>query len=629
MADPILRFHNTPLRPAQGAPLPSLLTPSPPPPPGPPVWATAGGVAALPEVNPQRPPADTLALISWRERASLVLRAGTPGEPFLSATLLEDHHSNRLFVPFNTSLDDQWIPSYHYEGGVSVRLLCPLTEDPREAMGFGLLVTGGQGQVLEIRLRWGVTDRVVFRPRPAPGPENPFWCPWTGSWRMDGPGVGLALRAGSAQDGFWARQDGQVCLTVRLRLNGPLTWVPIGVGEQSEAASLAAMHLARLGGAALQSATRQQLDRIHPPAQTQEEETIRRHALFGRLYTSAFCVDRNEEVLLTSRSPRYYVSGAFWCRDACWWTLPATTRQCPATARRHLELVFTRYGENAARHALWLDGSVLYDGFELDQLCYPLLAAEDYAHHTGDDSLWAEPWIAAHARRFLHVLSRQRDPQCGFYRTFLNASDDMLPGGISLMANVLVHKTLMICSRHLGLPAPVDATRFRQALLSRFTVPQARGSVLGEVLFQGRAVAGDNPALSLLLLPFLGFLNARHPLMRRTAAWVTGARNPFHTAGEFRGEGNIHGGGAWTMGLAARVLSGLDAAHGRRALLGAVMDGGDACEAVDPHTGGCHSGAAMASAAAFITQAFYADRGGCATRPAVVQGGTTCPSRKS
>ena len=79
-------------------------------------------------------------------------------------------------------------------------------------------------------------------------------------------------------------------------------------------------------------------------------------------------------MLVTSRSPRYYVSAAYWDRDSLLWSFPAVLDADPALARRMLEYVFGRQRRNFGVHSRLIDGTVLEPGFELDELMAPVLA---------------------------------------------------------------------------------------------------------------------------------------------------------------------------------------------------------------------------------------------------------------
>lgn len=77
-------------------------------------------------------------------------------------------------------------------------------------------------------------------------------------------------------------------------------------------------------------------------------------------------MDTEELVLVTSRSPRYYVSAAYWDRDSLLWSFPTVVDADPALARRMLDYVFGRQRRNLGVHSRYIDGTVLEPGFELD-----------------------------------------------------------------------------------------------------------------------------------------------------------------------------------------------------------------------------------------------------------------------
>jgi len=61
------------------------------------------------------------------------------------------------------------------------------------------------------------------------------------------------------------------------------------------------------------------------------------------------------------------VSAAFWARDVLLWSMPALVLTDAARARDVL-LYSMRIGTlNVGDHALYMDGTALYPGFELDE----------------------------------------------------------------------------------------------------------------------------------------------------------------------------------------------------------------------------------------------------------------------
>lgn len=101
-------------------------------------------------------------------------------------------------------------------------------------------------------------------------------------------------------------------------------------------------------------------------------------------FSTGVTLDTEELVLVTSRSPRYYVSAAYWDRDSLLWSFPAILGADPTLARRMLDHVFGRQRRNLGVHSRFIDGTVLEPGFELDELMAPVLALERYVAATGD-----------------------------------------------------------------------------------------------------------------------------------------------------------------------------------------------------------------------------------------------------
>ena len=128
---------------------------------------------------------------------------------------------------------------------------------------------------------------------------------------------------------------------------------------------------------------------------------------------------------MTSRSPRYYVSAAYWDRDSLLWAFPAILATDAAYARDILEYVFARQARNFGIHSRYIDGTVLEPGFELDELCAPVVALARYTDTTGDETLAASPDIQRGLRHILASLETKRHPTIELYETFLQPTDDM------------------------------------------------------------------------------------------------------------------------------------------------------------------------------------------------------------
>ena len=111
---------------------------------------------------------------------------------------------------------------------------------------------------------------------------------------------------------------------------------------------------------------------------------MNRNFLFTELYAWGRTIDTEQLVGVTSRSPRYYVSAAYWDRDAMLWSFPALLDIDPPMARDALEYALTTQLRNTGTHSRFIDGVVLEDGFQLDEAAAPVLALASYVKRTND-----------------------------------------------------------------------------------------------------------------------------------------------------------------------------------------------------------------------------------------------------
>jgi uncharacterized protein len=143
------------------------------------------------------------------------------------------------------------------------------------------------------------------------------------------------------------------------------------------------------------------------PDRPELEDVRNRNRLFCLAFAAGRTIDTERLVLVTSRSPRYYVSAAHWSRDSLLWAFPSVLAADLELAADWLRAAFHLYTRNVGRHALYLDGVVLYDGFELDQVAAFHLALDAFLEAGGDVRLLEEPAVRSRA------ASRRRRPGAG------------------------------------------------------------------------------------------------------------------------------------------------------------------------------------------------------------------------
>ena len=113
---------------------------------------------------------------------------------------------------------------------------------------------------------------------------------------------------------------------------------------------------------------------------------------------------------MTSRSPRYYVSAAYWDRDSLLWAFPAILTVDAAYAREILTYVFTRQARNFGVHSRCIDGTMLEPGFELDELCAPVIALNRYVEQTGNLAFAKQGFVQAGLQSDFEQTGSQKAP---------------------------------------------------------------------------------------------------------------------------------------------------------------------------------------------------------------------------
>lgn len=329
---------------------------------------------------------------------------------------------------------------------------------------------------------------------------------------------------------------------------------------------------------------------------------------FCIFFSTGRTLDTEELVLVTSRSPRYYVSAAYWDRDSLLWSFPAVLDADAALAREMLGYVFGRQRRNIGVHSRFIDGTVLEPGFELDELMAPVLALERYVDATGDRSVLADPDVLRGIDGILKKLDAERAEGCELYETFLQPTDDERIYPYITYDNVLVWRALRALGRLFERPELTErAERVRRAIYDNCIFD---GAFAWSVDLAGGHDVYDEPPGSLLLLPYYGFCAWDDPVYLKTAAMIRSPDYTYSFAGcEIAEIGCPHAPHPWLLSIGNSLLcgrSGEALEHLRRTRL----DNGIACESVNEHTGECTTGEAFATCAGFICHALRRAIGG-------------------
>jgi hypothetical protein len=340
---------------------------------------------------------------------------------------------------------------------------------------------------------------------------------------------------------------------------------------------------------------------------------MNRNLLFTRMYAWGRTIDTEDLVGVTSRSDRYYVSAAYWDRDAMLWSFPGLLDSDPAFAREALEYALTIQARNTGIHSRFIDGVVLEDGYELDEGAAPLLAAFQYAKKT-DDTAFLDSHRAV-LQSLVSRLDEYFDPSAGLYTTLHDSQDEYRKQSFNTYDNVLVWRVLTDWSAQLDAwsdhPA-ADALRARAENLRRkilktnvASAPGAAGPIFVSATDGKDPILADIPPGSLLRLPALGFITEDDPLFVRTYDWLHSSSYkysystlPYGVPGSYR----LPFSTSWSLADHLGLTRGRD--HALETLLTSRWDGGIISEGIDPSTAAMESGGgAFATAAGDVGHA--------------------------
>lgn len=336
------------------------------------------------------------------------------------------------------------------------------------------------------------------------------------------------------------------------------------------------------------------------------DELLNVNLFFSYFFGGGKTLDTEELALVTSRSPRYYVSAAYWDRDSLLWSFPAILLADPETAEEMLYYVFTRQIRNVGVHSRFIDGTVLEPGFELDELCAPVIALMRYVEHTGNTAFLQKPRIRAGVHCILKRLRRRRHPDTALYETFLQPTDDLRVYPYLTYDNVLVwyilRKLAGCYPEYAGLAAEADKIR---AAIYEHCVKEKDGRKMfaWSVDLKGNWDIYDEPPGSLLLLPHYGFCGQEDEIWRHTTEIIRRREYPYSFADCPIAEiGCPHAPHPWVLSIANSLLSGRRETAGKHLAL-CRLDNGIACESVDEYTGESATGDAFATCAGFLAYA--------------------------
>jgi hypothetical protein len=592
---------------------------------------------ALPTIRAVDGAVDNFNVLSMRDRGLLEV-AGGAGQPALEPYFAIDGKPLEFRNP-EWTLHSYWIPQAALtKDGVTATLMWCAPPGVRAAF-LSLTITNSKASAakvtLGLRARFGALNRVTYTPVELNGERRGAPAPWTGgsgevfsfvtsdthfAWTLLHPGSQADVNGPPVTSG--PSSDASQTITLEPGKTAEAHFA-IGVGLEEYSATQSAKALTetidREGvNGVLNDAAAWYLRRTRTTGRADLDMLMNRNFLFTRMYAWGKALDTEQVVGITSRSPRYYVSAAYWDRDAMLWSFPALLDTDPDMARDALEYALTVQLRNTGTHSRFIDGVVLEDGLELDEADAPVTALYAYLAATADFA-----FVKKH-RADLDFLQRNIlsnfVPETGLFVTLHDAQDEYRKQGYSTYDNALTWRALKdlaeIYSRlgdaNLSRDMAAKADALRPAILKLCVTqnaPGADGPIFVSATDGAPAskdpILADVPPGSLLKLPFLGFIAEDDPTFQRTYRWLHSPNyqwsysdQPFGLPGSYRLPFTT----SWSVADHLRLKSGREQAM--KILLGSDWDGGIITEGVSASTGKAdQAGRAFATAAGYVADA--------------------------
>ena len=596
------------------------------------VLPTGNQWISLPDIRSSDGSLNTFNVLSMRHRGLLQV-AGDHGAPVLRPYFMANGKPLEFSNP-SWELIEYWIPYAHLAiAGLDATLTWCAPPDSRAAFLRMTLVNRKSEPVevtMGVRATFGAIDRVTYVPVELRGEHSVGAAPWVD------PAEAFSYITTDTDFAWTLLHPGSKALVTA----PPTTAAPavdasrtktLAPGESVEAIFILAAGIEEFSAAHNARALREQIDRngseriIEETAAWLSARTrttgkadldllMNRNFLFTTLYAWGRTIDTEQLVGVTSRSPRYYVSAAYWDRDAMLWSFPGLLDTDPAMARDALEYALNTQLRNTGTHSRFIDGIVLEDGFQLDEAAAPVIALASYLRRTHDTA-----FLAAHRAAVARLgdgLLRRFDPTTGLYSSLQDSQDEFQRLPFITYDNALVWRALNDLAelyKQLNDPSTSQemtkrAASLHEAILAHCvsaSAPGAGGPIFASATDGKDFVFTEIPPGSLLKLPALGFVAETDPAFVRTYEWLHSKNYAFSYADQpfgFPGSYRLPFTTSWSIADHLLLAAGRDQAL--KILRASDWDGGIITEGVDPASARMdQAGRAFATAAGYVAHA--------------------------
>ena len=587
---------------------------------------------ALPAIRAADGAVENFNVLSMRDRGLLEV-TGERGKP-----VLEPYFTiNGKQLPFRNptwELIEYWIPVAHLSvDGIEATIIYCAPPGSRAALTRMILTNRRAESVpvtLGMRASWGALSRVTYLPVELRGERTMTAAPWVESGEVfsfithDTQFAWSLLHTGSHASSSGPPLavspglDAQHAVTLAPGETADVNFV-LGAGLEEFSAAHNAQALRELidrDGAVrvIERAAAWCRRRTRTTGQSNLDLLMNRNFLFTALYAWGRTIDTEQLVGVTSRSPRYYVSAAYWDRDAMLWSFPGLLDIDKSLAREALDYAFTTQLRNTGIHSRFIDGVVLEDGFQLDEAAAPIVAISEYVKSTSDDA-----FLASHRAALLMMRDRllaRFDPETGLYSTLQDSQDEYQKLPFLTYDNVVCWRAMVdlagLFERAKDTAGAQEMTLRAESLrkaIMKYSLSDKAPGAIGPIFVC--ATDGKNPLFtdvppgSLMKLPALGFISENDSVFIHTYEWLHSKNykysysdRPYGLPGSYRLPITT----SWSIADHLALTRGREQAL--KILRASDWDGGIVSEGVDPDSAVMdYPGRAFATASGYMAHA--------------------------
>jgi hypothetical protein len=596
------------------------------------VLPTGNEWISLPDIRASDGALSSFNVISMRSRGLLQV-TGDQGSPALQPYFMAGDKPLAFGNP-SWELIEYWIPTAHLTvDGLDATLTWCAPPGSRAAF-LRLTLTNRRAEpvpvTLGLKASFGTLSRVTYVPVALRGERGIGSAPWVD------PGEAFSFITSDTEFAWSVVHPGSQALVTAPPLSGSPALdakrqVTLAPGEATEALFVIGVGIEEFSAAHNARALRELLERNGAEAMIEQTASwcksrtrttgqpdldllMNRNFLFTELYAWGKTIDTEQLVGVTSRSPRYYVSAAYWDRDAMLWSFPALLDVDKEMAAQALDYALTVQLRDAGTHSRFIDGVVLEDGFQLDEAVAPIVALASYVEKTGDNEF-------LHRHRAAMLTLRDRllarfDPETGLYSSLQDSQDEFQALPFITYDNALSWRAMVdLASLFNRLDEPVEAEKMtarasalHAAILAHCIsgdAPGADGPIFASATDGKRSVFTEMPPGSLMKLPALGFMPETDPVFARTYKWLHSANYKYSYSDQpygFPGSYRLLFTTSWEVADHLGLSVGREKAL--KILRATGWDGGIITEGVSAQTGSMdQQGRAFATAAGYVAHA--------------------------